>query len=100
MTATKKTLGGMEEPPPHLLGRAAVQPTENNRETVHSSIIAKWLLVKKQSPGPFTSSLRPVLLFLSACSPKCGYSCSHFPRLHCKRGVSGDGTEKRRVIMT
>ena len=99
MTATKKALGGMEAPPPHLLGQAAVQPNENNRGTVHSSITAKWLLVKKQSPGPFTSSLRPVLLFLSACSPKCGYSCFHFPRLHCKRGVGGDGTEMRSALL-
>lgn len=79
VTATKKTLRSMEAPPPHFLGQAAVQPTENDRETIHSSIIAKWLLVKKRSQGPFISSLRPVLLFLSACSPTCGYGYSHFP---------------------
>ena len=79
VTATKKTLGSMEAPPPHFLGQTAVQPTENDRETIHSSVIAKWLLVKKWSQEPFTSSLRPVLLFLSACSPKCGYGYSYFP---------------------
>lgn len=76
---------------------AANQSSENDRETVPSSITAKWLLVKKRSPGPFSSSLRPILLFLSACSQKCGYSCCHFPCLCCKSWAAGDGPENRRA---
>lgn len=63
----------------HFLGQTAVQPTESDRETVCSSVIAKWLLVKSGVRGPSPPPLRPVLLFLSACSPKCGYGYSHFP---------------------